>query len=56
MMSTVLWVKGANDFGATTSDDGSFVYTKKVWARGVPSRRKAHLRAMKKLEFLHFSI
>jgi hypothetical protein len=31
-------------------------YTKKVWARGVPSRVKSHLRAMKKLELLHFSI
>ena len=40
MMLVVLWVKGADDFGATTSDDGGFIYTKKVWARGVPSRVK----------------
>jgi hypothetical protein len=42
MMSMVLWVKGANDFGATTSNDGGFVYMKEVWARGVPSRVKAY--------------
>jgi hypothetical protein len=29
-------VEGANDFGATSSDSGGFIYTKKVWARGVP--------------------
>jgi hypothetical protein len=38
MMSVVLCVKGADDFVATTSDDGGFIYTKEVWARGVPSR------------------
>ena len=38
MMSVVLWWKGANDFRATTSDDGGFVYTKEVWVMGVPSR------------------
>ena len=42
MMSVVLCVKGADDFVATTSDDGGFIYTKEVWARGVPSRVKAH--------------
>jgi hypothetical protein len=40
MMSMVLWVEGANDFGATSFDDGGFVYTKEVWARGVPSTVK----------------
>jgi hypothetical protein len=38
MMQMVLWVEKANDFGATTSDDGGFIYTKEVWAREVPSR------------------
>ena len=32
MMSVVLCVKGADDFVATTSDDGGFIYTKEVWA------------------------
>jgi hypothetical protein len=32
MMSMVLWVEGANDFGATSFDDGGFLYTEEVWA------------------------
>ena len=38
MMSMVLWVEGANDFGATSFDDGGFLYTEEVWVMGVPSR------------------
>jgi hypothetical protein len=51
-----LRVKGADDFGATISNKGGFINMEEVWARGVPSRVKAHLIAMKRLEFLHFSI
>jgi hypothetical protein len=40
MMSMVLWVEGANNFGATSSDNGGFIYTNKVWVRAVPSRVK----------------
>jgi hypothetical protein len=31
-MSLVLRLKETNDFGATTSDDGGFIYTEDVWA------------------------